>query len=105
VGRYGRPNQHRGNTNPSSNALNFSQQKNRPGNSKGFRKIPDEEKARLRKERNCFYCKKPGHIMNECRAKRANERRGRFIQSAHTTATIEAEILDTIKEFLEKTTI
>jgi hypothetical protein len=104
AGRYGRPNQHRGITYPSGNALNFCPQRNRPRNSKGFRKIPDDEKARLRKERKCFYCNKPGHFRNECKAKKAKQQRRRFIQSAHITATIETETPDNIEEFLEKTT-
>jgi hypothetical protein len=54
-----------------------------------FKRLTDNEKAQLRKDRKCFYWKKPGHIFNDCRARQQNQQNGKFIQSAHTTVNLE----------------
>jgi hypothetical protein len=61
-----------------------------------FKQLTDNEKAQLRKDRKCFYCKKPGHIFNDCRARQRNQQNGKFVQSAHTSINlIEENIPDT----------
>jgi hypothetical protein len=84
----------------SSNATAASH--GRPNNNKQAKRLTDNEKAQLRREKKCYYCKKPGHFMNDCRAKKAAERDGRYtsIRTAHTTATISGEP-GTIEEFFE----
>jgi hypothetical protein len=72
----------------SSNA-NAPQRRNNNGTpgrgtlGKPFKRLTDNEKAQLRKERKCFYCKKPGHIFNDCRARQRNQQDGKFVQSIH----------------------
>jgi hypothetical protein len=86
---------------PMSNATNFTKARQRtPGGGGGQqgprspRKLSDNEKANTRKEKRCFYCKKQGHFMNDCRAKEAAERNGRYIRTAHTTATMSVRNVD-----------
>jgi hypothetical protein len=66
-----------------------------------FKRLTDNEKAQLRKDRKCFYCKKPGHIFNDCRARQRNQQNGKFVQSAHTTVDLEENLPDTVEEFIE----
>jgi hypothetical protein len=67
-----------------------------------FKRLTDNEKAQLRKDRKCFYCKKPGHIFNDCRARQRNQQNGKFVQSAHTSVNLLKENLtETVEEFIE----
>jgi hypothetical protein len=66
-----------------------------------FKRLTDNEKAQLRKDRKCFYCKKPGHIFNDFRARQRNQQNGKFIQSAHTTVDLEENLPDTVEDFIE----
>jgi hypothetical protein len=46
---------------------------NNHGRGRQFQRLTDDEKAQLRNDRKCFYCKKPGHIVNDCRARQRNQ--------------------------------
>jgi hypothetical protein len=46
---------------------------NNYGRGRQFQRLTDDEKAQLQNDRKCFYCKKPGHIVNDCRARQRNQ--------------------------------
>jgi hypothetical protein len=90
-----------------ANAPNWRSNNGTPGRGNSgktsFKRLTDNEKAQLRKDRKCFYCKKPGHIFNDCRARQRNQQDGKFIQSAHTTVEIEEpeNLPETVEDFIE----
>jgi hypothetical protein len=49
----------------------------RPNNNKQVRRLTDNEKAQLRREKKCYYCKKTRHFVNECRARQRNKQSGK----------------------------
>jgi hypothetical protein len=65
AGRYGHQQSY-------SSDANAPQWKNNDSG-RQFQRLTDEEKAQLRNDRKCFYCKKPGHIVNDCRARQRNQ--------------------------------
>jgi hypothetical protein len=88
-----------------ANAPNWRSNNGTPGRGNSgkssFKRLTDNEKAQLRKDRKCFYCKKPGHIFNDCRARQRNQQNGKFVQSAHTTVNLEENLPETVEEFIE----
>src|SRR5690606_37828779 len=42
-----------------------------------FKKLTDKEREQLRKENKCYYCKKPGHRLNECRSRQYQQSKQR----------------------------
>jgi hypothetical protein len=95
AGRYGRnqsadrtrqPHSSNATFQPSGQARPYTP--GRPNNNKQVKRLTDNEKAQLRREKKCFYCKKPGHFFNECRARQRNQQSGKWVQSAHTTVAL-----------------
>jgi hypothetical protein len=112
AGRYGRsqpcgPRQsHQQSFSSNANASHWRTNTNNQGGrgnsgKSSFKRLTDNEKAQLRKDRKCFYCKKPGHIFNDCRARQRNQQNGKYVQSAQTTVDIEEDLPDTVEEFIE----
>jgi transposase InsO family protein len=60
-------------------------QQKRKSSNENRRKLPDNEKAKLLRERKCFFCKETGHIMNNC------PRRQKY-RSARTEITEESDV-------------
>ena len=97
AGKYGKTKSGDTHQRTTSNAVNtpFKQQ-SKP------RKLTPQEKERLRRERRCYYCKKVGHTMNECRTRQRNQQQGKFTQSACTTVDITEVNAVSLNEFLER---
>jgi hypothetical protein len=117
AGRYGRnqpadrtnrqPHSSNATTHHSSQAMNpqFARgnaNHGRANNNRQVKRLTDSEKAQLRREKKCYYCKKTGHFFNQCRARQRNQQSGKWVQSAHTTVSIiEDSMPPTVEEFIE----
>jgi hypothetical protein len=69
AGRYG----HQQSYSSDANAPQWQNNSNNHGRGRQFQRLTDNEKAQLRNDRKCFYCEKPGHLFNDCRARRRNQ--------------------------------